>query len=227
LLQTDTAIIPQFNANITGSQFSSPFDVFGTFNYAADGYWTNVRGAEYGQTLIPTSVVATVALANGKIVTATNTNLTGDTTTIFPVGTGTITGTVTSGSGVLHVDSITPGENNANGIADGTYADGWSYTFQITAPTNEPNLTMEFADWLNGANILPVAGNMQISSAQATVTTPITLTAANAYSSPALVMTGDLDPSTAGRQVDVLVQVKIPLTTVNGAYSTSYGVQTN
>ena len=337
LLQTDTAIIPKFNTDITGAQFSSPFDVFGTFDYVTDGYWTNVRGVEYGQTLIPTSVVATVTLANGKIVTATNTNLTGDPTTIFPPisvnvntnpattitsteatlngtngssaatghsfwvstspfvttsptlpsgvyttadlgaiaagatfsaslsssglpsitpntlyyfaawsnvggtwypgavlsfttaqsGTeGTIGGTVTSGPGVLHVDSITSSENNANGIADGTYAHGWSYTFHITAPTNEPNLSMKFANWLSGANILPVANSMRISSLQAS-NGPIILTAANVYSSPALVMTGDLSPSTAGRQVDVTVELAIPVGTVNGSYTTSYGVQTN
>jgi hypothetical protein len=85
---------------------------------------------------------------------------------------------------------------------------------------------MRFSDWLNGANILPVANNMRISSAQATVTTPITLTAANAYST-ALVMTGDLDPNTAGRQVDILVEVSIPAVTINGSYNTSYGVSTN
>ncbi len=84
LLQTNTAILPKFNADITGTQFSSPFDVFGNFNYVTDGYWTNVRETEYGQTLIPTKVVATVTLANGKVVTAENTVLTGDTTTIFP-----------------------------------------------------------------------------------------------------------------------------------------------
>jgi hypothetical protein len=68
---------------------------------------------------------------------------------------------------------------------------------------------------------------MRISSAQATITTPTTLTAANLYSSPALVMTGDLDSNTAGRQVDVLVETQIPLNTVNGSYSTSYGINTN
>jgi hypothetical protein len=84
LLQTNTAILPKFNADITGTQFSSPFDVSGSFDYATDGYWTNVREAEYGQTLAATKVVATVTLANGNVVTATNSNLTGDPTTIFP-----------------------------------------------------------------------------------------------------------------------------------------------
>lgn len=84
LLQTNTAILPKFNADITGTQFSSPFDVSGTFNYAADGYWTNVRQAQYGQSVPATRVVATVTLASGQIVTAENTTLVGDPTTIYP-----------------------------------------------------------------------------------------------------------------------------------------------
>jgi hypothetical protein len=84
LLQTNTAILSKFNADVTGTQFSSPFDVSGSFNYATDGYWTNVREAEYGQSEAATRVVARVTLANGKVVTATNTNLTGNPDDIFP-----------------------------------------------------------------------------------------------------------------------------------------------
>ena len=55
---------------------------------------------------------------------------------------------------------------------------------------------------------------MRIFSAQslnaATEGSAITLRAANTYSSPALIMTGDLDGGTAGRQVDVVVEVSIP-----------------
>jgi len=83
LLQTNTAT-PKVGAEITGSQISSPFDVFGTFDYATDGYWTNVRESEYGRHLIPTKVVATVVLENGQQLTAENTNLTGDPASIFP-----------------------------------------------------------------------------------------------------------------------------------------------
>lgn len=84
LLQTNTAILPKFNADITGTQFSSPFDVSGTFDYATDGYWVNERESEYGQSVPATKVVATVTLENGKIVTALNTSLTGDPETIYP-----------------------------------------------------------------------------------------------------------------------------------------------
>ncbi|MDD5069003.1 MAG: hypothetical protein PHN89_05425, partial [Candidatus Pacebacteria bacterium] len=83
LLQTNTATAKVGNT-LTGSQISSPFDVSGTFDYATDGYWTNVRETQYGQSVPATRVVATVTLENGKVVTAENTNLTGDPTTIFP-----------------------------------------------------------------------------------------------------------------------------------------------
>jgi hypothetical protein len=83
LLQTNTATA-KFKTDITGTQFSSPFDIFGTFNYTADGYWTNHRETEYGQNLLPTKVRAFVVLANGKEVIAVNTKPTGDPTTIYP-----------------------------------------------------------------------------------------------------------------------------------------------
>lgn len=75
LLQTNTASTSL--AAFGGSQFSSPFDVLGSFDYIADGVWVNQRESEFGKTLVPTKVVGTVTLANGKIVTAENTSLTG------------------------------------------------------------------------------------------------------------------------------------------------------
>jgi len=83
LLQTNTSTQKVGN-EITGYQISSPFDVSGNFDYATDGYWTNVRRAEYGQTMTPTKVVARVTLENGRVVTAQNTVLTGDPATIMP-----------------------------------------------------------------------------------------------------------------------------------------------
>ena len=226
---TITSVAPNSGLTVGGS----PVIIIGT-QFAAGATVTIGGALATDLTVTPTSITAKTpagtAGAQDVVVTNTDTGtatLTGGFTYVDPApGTGTITGTVTSDAG-LSVDSITASPNNANGIADGTWAHGWSYVFHITAPTNEPNLTMKFADWLNGANILPVANNMRISSAQATVTTPITLTAANLYSSPALVMTGDLNNALAGRQVDVLVEVQIPPTTVNGSYSTSYGINTN
>ncbi len=84
LLQTNTATA-KVGDEITGSQISSPFDVSGSFGYAADGYWVNVREAQYGQSVPATRVVAIVTLENGKVVTAESTVLAGDPATIYPV----------------------------------------------------------------------------------------------------------------------------------------------
>jgi hypothetical protein len=83
LLQTNTAT-SKLGEDITGTQISSPFDVSGDFDYVTDGYWVNVREAQYGQSVPATRVVATVTLESGKVVTAENTILSGDPTTIYP-----------------------------------------------------------------------------------------------------------------------------------------------
>lgn len=139
---------------------------------------------------------------------------------------GEVTGGV-SGHGVLAVTSVTAVDTT--GTANGSFADGWEYTFNITVPDNETNLSMKFADWMSvvGAHIIPVANNMRISSAQAdNGGATVLLTAANLYSSPALHMVTDLDTGTNGIQVQVTVEVAIPTGSANGSYTTNYGVQT-
>lgn len=154
-----------------------------------------------------------VSAQNGDSITCTFTN------------TATTTGTTTDAA--LHVDSIDAQDTSA--IANDTYADGWRYLFHITAPNNEENLSMRFSDWFvstTSSSSIPVANNMRISSAQASSTAPITLTGSNVYSTPALILTDDLNPSMPGRQVQVLVEVKIPTSTPNQTFTTVYGVQT-
>ncbi len=137
----------------------------------------------------------------------------------------TATSTGTTSDAALHVDSIDALKTTA--IANDSYGDGWQYLFHITTPNNEENLSMRFSDWVgqNASNTIPVANNMRISSAQASSTSAITLTGSNVYSTP-MVMTTDLNSGMAGRQVDVLVEVKIPIGTQNDTYLTTYGVQT-
>lgn len=78
LLQTNIAT----SGKITGAEFLTPFDVLGTFNYSNDGYFINIKEAEYGKTLTPTKIIATVTLNDGTLLTTTNTNLTGNTSLI-------------------------------------------------------------------------------------------------------------------------------------------------
>ncbi len=363
LLQTNTAILSTFNADITGTQFSSPFDVSGTFDYATDGYWTNERESEFGQTAPATRVVATVTLENGKVVTAVNNTLSGDPETIYVTDdSSTVTVTIEkfvqgvmataanadnadfpmtatwdaentgagSGSYALSETNDTPyravttamtkgadyetkelvngdvvgaqcatgkpfalsgytsGDTRAAAMAatpsmakpsftnlqhdkfvivwnrdcslpegqiggdvveeevelevtsiemidttataNGSFASGWEYVFHITAPMSEEKIAMKFADWLQngGSGTIPVANNMRISSLQANNGgATILLTAENVYSVPDLHMIGDLDPLTAGRQVEISVEVAVPNGTPNGSYTTSYGVRSN
>lgn len=145
---------------------------------------------------------------------------------------GTIIGEVTGGQsaddpGELEVTSIDAQKTTA--IANGEFEDGWQYLFNITVPSDEPNIAMKFADWMqtDGDHVLPVANNMRISSAQAdNGGSAIVLTAANTYSSPDLTMTSDLNEDEDGLQVQVLVEVAVPSDTYNGTYSTEYGIRT-
>ena len=139
--------------------------------------------------------------------------------------TATSTGTTTDAA--LHVDSIDA--QKTSGVANDTYEDGWRYLFHITTPNDEENLSMRFSDWVaanSSTTMIAVANNMRVSSAQASSTAAITLTAANAYSTPPMIMVADLNPSMPGRQVDVLVELKIPSGTQNESYTTTYGVRT-
>ena len=132
LLQTNTAILPKFNADITGIQFSSPFDVSGNFAYATDGYWTNVKESQYGQSMPATKVVATVTLANGKIVTAENTNLTGDPTTIYPAN---IASVMTNPATAVTMTDATLNGTNGNSAATGHSFWVSLNTFSTASPT--------------------------------------------------------------------------------------------
>lgn len=189
--------------------------------YMLTGYtWGNTLEEAGGAT--PTvAPPAFTSLLTDKFVIVWNTTCDGEGSN----GDGEIGGDVEQGNGVLNVDSIEVVDSSAT--ANNTYESGWKYIFHITTPNDEENLAMKFSDWLSGANTIPVASNMRISSMQANNGgATITLTAANTYSTPALVMVTDLDAGTAGRQVQVIVEVKIPAGTSSGSYTTTYGVQT-
>ena len=133
--------------------------------------------------------------------------------------------TTTAESVTLAVTQISASRTYAT--ADNTYANGWSWVFSVTAPTSETSLTMKFADWISGSNSIAAASNIRFYSAQssnATSSSPITITAANTYSS-AMTLNADLDANTAGRQIQVTVEVKVPTGSAGGSYSTSYGIQ--
>lgn len=159
LLQTNTAILPKFNADITGTQFSSPFDVSGNFQYAADGYWTNVHQSQFGQSLGATRVVATVKLADGTVVTAENDTLAGDPTTIFATTTPPVASTTASISGEVYNDLNNnqvknAGEPGLSGWTINLYNHaGWSGPKNLapmTSTVTDANGNYSFANLPNG-----------------------------------------------------------------------------
>lgn len=135
--------------------------------------------------------------------------------------------TTVADSSVLAVTGISA--TKSFGTADNTWANGWSWTFDITAPTDETALRMKFADFVSGSNVIPAAGNVRIYSAQsynaASAEDAIVIEEANAYGS-SMYLEGNLDADKMGRQIQVTVEVRIPTGSVGGSYSTSYGVIT-
>jgi hypothetical protein len=127
---------------------------------------------------------------------------------------------------VTQVDTL-----SSSAAADDTYADGWKWLFHITVPVNETQLQMKFADWTDGTNTVAVANNMRFYSAQSSDAADeahaVAITSADAYGDAlTLAPDEDLDTDTAGRQVEVYVESKIPTSAVVGTYGTNYGVDT-
>lgn len=140
---------------------------------------------------------------------------------------GSVGGDVTGGADAsLAVSAIDPVSTTA--VAGGSFDHGWVWIIHATVPSNETQLSLKFSDWThtNGTFHLATAGNMRISSPQASSTAPIDITAADTYSTP-LNLTGDLDPNTPGRQIEVRVEMQVPTGTRNGSYTTSYGIRSS
>lgn len=112
--------------------------------------------------------------------------------------------------------------------ADDTFENGWAWTFHVTVPTGETLFAMKFSDFLSGANSVPAGSNIRFFSAQSSdasaTSSAMTITAADTYSGD-ITLAGDLSGSLPGRQIDVTVEVKVPVSTPGGSYSASYGVR--
>jgi hypothetical protein len=160
----------------------------------------------------------TTATSTGTGTGTGNNNGTGTST-----ATSTLTGSVDNGN--LQLVSIVPVSTVAS--ADGTFAHGWKWIFNATLPYEENHLSMRFDNWTDGnGHTIPVTGNMRISSTEAASMSPVMINAANTYSDP-LVLTGDRDNGTVGRQVQITVEMSIPTGSNDGSYNTTYGIQSN
>jgi len=111
--------------------------------------------------------------------------------------------------------------------ADDTFDNGWSWKFKVTVPTNETKFKMKFADFISGANSITSANNLRFYTAQSSdsfaSTTATMITATNTYSD-AITLNADLETGVAGRQIEVIVEMKVPAGSSGGSYSASYGI---
>ncbi len=132
-------------------------------------------------------------------------------------------------SATLGVTQITAVKTYAT--ADDTYANGWEWIFDVTVPSNQTLLQMKFADWTNGTSVIPAANNIQFYSQQSTNASDeahaIPITAADTYSGIMYINPNtDLNVNQAGRQIQIVVEARIPTGSTGGSYSTSYGINT-
>jgi len=112
--------------------------------------------------------------------------------------------------------------------ADNTFENGWHWVFSATVPTVETELEMQFSDWTGNAGIISVANNTRFYSVQSDHTNAgnaVTIITANTYAGP-IILIGDLDPATPGRQIEITVETKVPVGSAGGSYSASYGINT-
>lgn len=108
------------------------------------------------------------------------------------------------------------------------FADGWSWTFSITVPTDETEFTMKFDDFVSGSNTIFAADNIRYYTAQSSeaenASEAVTIAGAGAYPGD-ITLDSDLYSGVAGRQIEVTVEVKVPVGSAGGSYSAQYGVK--
>ena len=169
---------------------------------------------------------------------------------VFTVGTGFIntqsahaqTGDGSSSSGsyssgpylapVLSVTGISPVANSGGWVgyatANGTFDNGWRWVFNVTVPTSETVLKMQFDNWTNGSNKILATNNIRFYSVQSSNAydegSAIKISAANSESGE-MDLTGDANSTQDGRQIQITVEVAVPSDSAGGSYSTSYGIQ--
>ncbi|MHB8860277.1 MAG: beta strand repeat-containing protein [Minisyncoccota bacterium] len=153
---------------------------------------------------------------------ANNLATSGDNTFTTTIDDSTVTNIIVNGQPDMLRSSV---------ISGGGFDAGWKWVFHVTVPTTETQFSMKFSDFTNGASgTIPAAGNMRFYSAQssnASASTSAMMITSNDYSDPITLSAADLNPSAAGRQIDVTVEMAVPTGTPSGSYSASYGVKSS
>ncbi len=121
----------------------------------------------------------------------------------------------------MALNSLTMTKTSAK--ANNNYANGWEWNFDITVrDLSENTLKMKFDAW-SGAATLSAGGNMQF-SVDGSIW--IDITSNGAYPSLGADISGIDESTEVGRQVNVVVRMKVPAGTLAGFYSSGYGILT-
>ncbi len=144
---------------------------------------------------------------------------------VSDMGSVSFTTTVNDSGAVLAVNSVDIIRSTMT--ASGTYDNGGSWKLHITVPTTETEFTISFGNWVGSSDTLATANNMRVYSAHSsnasTTDSAITITAADTQSAT-ITLNADHDASTAGRQIDLIVDFKVPSGAAGGSYSTNYTI---
>ena len=123
----------------------------------------------------------------------------------------------------IGLDSLVMTKENAR--ASNAYADGWVWEFDLTVyDLAETSLKMKFFSWTKANHTISAGGNMRFSVDNGA--NWVDVTADNAYPTVGADISAIDLSANAGRQVKVLVQMKVPSATPAGYYASSYGILT-
>ncbi|MDP2648648.1 MAG: DUF5011 domain-containing protein [bacterium] len=111
--------------------------------------------------------------------------------------------------------------------ADADFASGWQWTVDFTVPDSETLFSMRFSDFGNGSDTIPAAGNVRIYSPQSSDNgdEASAVTIQNNDWSDTMILTADRDEETAGRQISVVVQVKVPAGAKGADFASDFEVR--
>lgn len=192
--------------------FTSSYDAATTFDSSLSTSHTAYLGGLLPSTLYHFQIVS----ANGHGTTTSA----DQTFTTSASGSGTDTGSSTP-LAVTGVDAV-----STSATADGTFGNGWKWTIHFTVPDAETSFQLKFGNFTSpeGGSI-PAGANIRYYSAQSSNAADAgsaIVESDNGYGG-AMTLTGDTSSTTAGRQVDVTVEVAVPSGTPTGSYSTTFG----
>ncbi|HEY4526356.1 MAG TPA: Ig-like domain-containing protein [Candidatus Paceibacterota bacterium] len=150
-----------------------------------------------------TNASSTATSSDMTFVTAS----TASTTPLAVTGTDTVQGTAT---------------------ADDTFLHGFKWVMHLTVPDTEDAFRMKFSDFTGSpSGTIPTASNVRIFSPQSSnaANEGSAITETNTSYGGWLNLTGDTSVLTAGRQIDVTIEVRVPSGTPAGSYTTTFGAQ--